>query len=186
MNDNVDFNFIITSGIRHGLTVDQSLFLALLLGLVKNAPMEFHPNTQARLLSAGYVKEEEGVTSATKSALAIFRKQKRNNAELAHKLRQIYPPGMKDDKWPWRGTTVSVADKLDAFNKKYPDITDEEIIQATKDYLERFTEESGRSLLVYFINKQIAGQGDKSILADYVYMTRENSQSKNKSNYEQI
>lgn len=187
MRNEVDFNSLINSGTRHGLTIDETFFLALMTGLLRGYSFKVHPSVPEALAKAGYLQEGEGGTLvASKAALAVFRKTKRNNSELAQKLRQLYPPGMKDDKWPWRGTVVSVAEKLDSFNKRYPDITDEEIIQATKDYLDRFTEESGRSLLVYFILKQNPGQGEKSILADYVYMTRENQQVKPKSNFDQI
>jgi len=179
----IDFNFIIYSGLKDGLTVDESIELAVLCGLTKGLVINLYSSVIKSLQEQGYIDEE---SKALPSALKVFRNIKNDNSQLARKLRELYPAGMKDDRWPWRGTISSVSERLDEFNKMYPDINEEEIIQTTKDYLAKFTEDGGRSLLIYFIWKTIDGS-KRSILADWAYAKRENkSEVKIKSNIDQI
>jgi hypothetical protein len=186
----VDFNFIIYNGIKNGLTILQSIYLANIVGIFKKFSPELVPTTTTirakDLEEMGFVVIDGTNIRATPKGLRVFRNIRKDNSKLASSLRLMYPPGMKDDKWPWRGTIPSIAKKLDQFNKLYPDITNEEIAEATKEYLEKFTDDTGRSLLAYFILKDIGGFA-KSILAEWVYARREkiDSQKSNK-NYEQL
>jgi len=180
----VDFNFIINAGLGAGLTVEASLQLAHLVGITKNVAIRLDTPTLNQLGNDGYI--EHSSYKPLPKALKVFRKRKVDNSALAKELRMLYPPGMKDDRWPWRGTIPSITERLDEFNKMYPDVTDEEIIEATKGYLVRFNEESARSLLQYFIWKMHEST-KRSILADWVYANRESSEKvKTKSNTDQL
>lgn len=180
---NVDFNFIIYAGLRNGLSVEYSIQLAHLVGLTKNIPIILDIKALNSLCDEGYIDD---TSTALPKGLKVFRRLKTDNSSLAKDLRLLYPPGMKDDRWPWRGTIPSITERLDEFNKMYPDITDEEILQTTKDYLNKFTEEAGRSLLQYFIWKMIDGS-KRSILAEWAYANRENKDVvKMKSNTDQL
>jgi hypothetical protein len=179
----VDWGFIINAGLTEGLSVEGTIQLANLIGITKDVPIRLDTRTISALFDGGYINN---TSVPLPKALKVFRKLKTDNSALAKELRTLYPPGMKDDRWPWRGTTPSVTERLDEFNKMYPDITDEEIVQTTKNYLSRFTEESGRSLLLYFIWKTVDG-GRRSILADWAYANRESSERvKTKSNTDQL
>jgi hypothetical protein len=179
----VDFNFIINAGTSVGLSVETTLQLAYLIGLTKGAEIRLDTPTLNMLQNEGFINSS---SIPLPKGLKVFRRLKIDNGGLSKELRNLYPPGMKDDKWPWRGTISSVSEKLDDFNKMYPDITDEEIIQAAKDYLNAFTEESGRSLLPYFIWKMIDGR-KRSILAEWVYAKRESGEViKTKNNIDQL
>lgn len=181
-NRATDFNFIIYSGEKHGLSLEESVQLAYICGLTKGHTIMLDAKVLSYLTSGGYLDD---LAKPTPKALKVFRKIKVDNSLLAKQLRELYPPGMKDDRWPWRGSVLSVSERLDEFNKMYPDISDAEIIQATKDYLAKFTEDSGRSLLVYFIWKMV-DSSRRSILADWIYAKRENKDNKLKSNIDQL
>jgi hypothetical protein len=179
----VDFNFIIYAGLKAGLSVEETLVLASEIGLIKGVKMGKNLGVLVDLEHKGLVKvdyctpigQREKIIG-TPEALKIFRKEKKDNPKLASELRKLFPVGMKDNRWPWRSSTSMVCGKLNQFNKIYPDITDEEILQATKDYLEKF-DDSGRSLLVNFIVKDLPDETHKSILADWVYMNRDEKKS---------
>lgn len=177
-----DFNFIIYSGEKYGLALEESIQLAYLCGITKGYSIRLDSRALSELTKGGYLDD---LAKPTAKALKVFRKIKADNSLLAKKLRELYPPGMKDDRWPWRGSILSVSERLDEFNKMYPDISDDEIIQATKDYLAKFTEDGGRSLLVYFIWKMVDGS-KRSILADWIYAKREGKETKIRNNIDQL
>ena len=182
-HSNVDFNFIIYAGLNNGLSVEHVIQLAHLIGLTKNVPIILETKALNSLCEQGYIDD---TSTPLPKGLKVFRRLKTDNSSLAKELRLLYPPGMKDDRWPWRGTIPSITERLDDFNKMYPDITDEEIIQTTKDYLSRFTEEAGRSLLQYFIWKMVDGS-KRSILAEWAYANRENKEVvKTRNNTDQL
>lgn len=179
--NNVDFNFIIYAGFKHELSLESSLTLAYLMGLTKDIKIKLHVEALNSLKNEGFI---DNMSRPLPAGLRVFRRFKTDNTELAKKLRDMYPAGMKDKTWPWRGTVNSISDRLDAFNKMYPDITGEEIEHATKDYLDRFSDESGLSLLMYFIWKK-NDSSVRSILAEWVYANRE-MKVKQKTNTEQL
>ena len=74
---------------------------------------------------------------------------------LANKLRELYPEGKKPGyAYTWRDSTACIADRLKKFVLKYGNYSDEEIIAATKKYVDSF---GGNymymQLLKYFIWK---------------------------------
>jgi hypothetical protein len=180
--DGIDFNFIIKSGFNNELTIEQSLHLAYLMGLTKSVKIKLYAETINSLIKAQLIDEK---TKPLPAALRVFRRFKTDNTELAKTIRDMYPSGMKDGTWPWRGTISLISDRLDMFNKMYPDISNDEITRATQDYLNRFSEDGGRSLLMYFIWKSMSDGTKRSLLAEWVYANRE-MKVKQKTNTEQL
>lgn len=77
--------------------------------------------------------------------------------ELIEKVRELYPEGRKQGTpYYWRGNRVDIKNKLLAFFKKYGDTySDDDIISATKDYVEGFRGDYRfMKLLEYFIWKK--------------------------------
>lgn len=87
-------------------------------------------------------------------AEALFGKKLDSLTELASKLIEIYPQGVKSGGYPVRGSKVDVTDKLRKFFKKHK-YTHEQVIAATQKYVNRKREESWAymQLLVHFIEK---------------------------------
>ena len=178
-----DWNELFRMGAKAGLLPLETLRLTCYLGI--NKWDDVGEWDDEALLKSGFVELSGGRKEATRDGLKVFRKIRRDTGGLSFKLRNMFPPGMKDDKWPWRGTPKAVMQRLDEFFKNYPDVTDDEVIEATKEYLTNFSSDTGRSLLVYFISKTLNGE-ERSILAEYVYAKREGTESKPKSSYDQI
>lgn len=76
--------------------------------------------------------------------------------DLANKLRELYPSGRKEGTtYMWRGTTAEIAKKLKTLVVKYGySFTEEQVIKATKEYINSFNGNYKRMrLLKYFILK---------------------------------
>ena len=86
--------------------------------------------------------------------VSLFGKKLDSLSELAERLINIYPQGVKSGGYPVRGSKVDVTDKLRKFFKKHK-YTHEQVIQATQKYVDRKREESWAYMqrLVYFIEK---------------------------------
>ena len=188
--ESVNYCQVINRGATASLSIIESL---LLYSYVKDIelPIGITQHERRTLLEglerAGMFEIEDylsGDMYPSRAAIALFN-EKKSNLELANKLRLMYPAGMKDGKWSWRSTANVISSRLDDFNKMYPDITNDEIIAATERYLKRFTEEMGRSLLMYFIWKEKGGT-KVSLLADFVLMDRETNLTDQQSTFSQI
>jgi hypothetical protein len=165
----LDFNTIFTSGLTKGLSLDETTTLASLLKLFGSIQGDIRIKIVLSLQEKGLVIYNDGDKSVgvTSAGRAIF-KFKQDNSDLTKTLREMFPAGLKDGKYPWRATNVHIKEKLDKFRKIYPDATDDQIVDATKNYLSRMRgDEQKMSLLTYFIMKN-TDDGQKSILAEYI------------------
>jgi len=93
--------------------------------------------------------------------------------ELANKLREIFPAGKKPGyAYTWRDSTDCIVDRLKKFTLRYGEYSDEEIIDATKRYVNSFNGDyQYMQLLKYFIwkNKVTGGETERqSQLAAYL------------------
>jgi len=80
---------------------------------------------------------------------------KRDLKSLAKRLQELFPEGRKGNTaYYWRGSAPEIERKLEVFTNKYPKIKDEDIIQATHNYVKSFKGEfMYMQLLKYFIEK---------------------------------
>jgi len=109
----------------------------------------------------GYIKlmgtDLETVTLRAKAndLFTVSKSNPRVRAEhLSEMIRAIFPPGTNAGGYRYRGDKQGVLDKLTKFVKKYPNYEDEEIIQATRQYVNRFKPDFvGMRQCHYFITK---------------------------------
>ena len=106
-----------------------------------------------------------------------------NVEELADKLRDIYPNGkIFNTNYYYRGNKGDIVNKLKTFFKRYgTKYTDEQIINATKKYVESFNGNyTYLKLLKYFIwkDERLKGESVQSLLADFI----ENESSEDTTN----
>jgi len=77
---------------------------------------------------------------------------------LAAELRELWPSGNKDGKWPWRESVPNLARRLEVLwseRMEGKDYTVEQCVLAARKYLARFDEDrTYMKLLKYFIMKQ--------------------------------
>ena len=166
----IDFNRIISLGLSKQLTLDETMHLAFIDGMFKTIHLDIRMSIVSSLQEKGLISRDtdSGRITMMGKGVNIFRSTKKDNSSLAKTLRELFPPGLKDDKWPWRSTNVQIRDKLDKFMALYPEAEDDKIINATKNYLSKMRDnERGMSLLQYFILKN-TDDGQKSILAEYI------------------
>ena len=92
--------------------------------------------------------------------------------KLALELMELYPSGNKPGTtYPWRGTQEEIAQKLRTLVATYNfTFTEEEAVNAVKEYVESFNKVKYMHLLKYFILKtNNDGQGHREI--DSLFMT---------------
>jgi hypothetical protein len=79
---------------------------------------------------------------------------------LAIRLKEIYPKGKKDDRWPWAEGVALIKKRLQAFFVKYGRYSAEEIIDATERYVQEKQDQEDMRLLKYFIfrDKKVDGE----------------------------
>ena len=130
------------------------------------------------------------VVTASDSGFEIVKKknivQKPFFEELAEKLRELWPPGEKDGKYPWRDSVSNLARRLetlwlDRFQNQDKQYTIEQCLTVARKYLAQFENDTKyMKVLKYFILKQDSivdrrtGRliySNKSILADMLEST---------------
>ena len=94
--------------------------------------------------------------------------------ELAEKIREMFPKGVKSGGYPVRSSTVDIADKLRKFFKKHK-YTQDQVLEATKRYVERKGREgySYMQKAVFFIEKD----GSSTLAAECDNLKDEKSSS---------
>lgn len=114
------------------------------------------------LLSRGYTPED---LEKMKPSLKSFKKEyalteiKKNFwSSTAAKLRELWPPGEKDGKYPWRDSVANLARRLQLmWSIRFPDksFSEEQVLQVARQYLAQFEDDTTyMKLLKYFILKQ--------------------------------
>lgn len=184
----IDFNGIIALGLERGLSLDETMHLAFINDMFGSLHLDVRMKIVVALQERGLVilHKEDNTLDITTKGKAVFRVVKRDNNTLAKTLRDLFPSGLKDDKWSWRATNVLIRDKLDRFNQIYPEATDDQIVNATKNYLNKMRDnERGMSLLQYFILKN-TDDGQKSILAEYIDVEEDLKKAGSSSNSNNI
>ena len=115
-----------------------------------------NPKELSILEKYGFIKitSDDYDFALLEKAEALFGKKLDSLTELASKLIEIYPQGVKSGGYPVRGSKVDVTDKLRKFFKKHK-YTHEQVIAATQKYVNRKREESWAYMqrLVFFIEK---------------------------------
>lgn len=85
----------------------------------------------------------------------VINEQSINVTSLTSKIRELFPKGRSDNGYYFRGTEKEIAKKLNSFIKTYGSYSEEDFIQATKNYISTFSNGDYRFLKLckYFIEK---------------------------------
>lgn len=154
---------------REGKDADLMLYLISLLSGCKITANTFEKARQQRLLKfdrpydsrsqfPDYVSLNDTGEHVAESIMAdsnVSEESGDRYTALADKLREIFPAGKKPGyAYTWRDSTSCIADRLKKFFLKYGEYTDEQVIQATKEYVASFNGNyQYMQLLKYFIWK---------------------------------
>lgn len=154
---------------------DIMLYLASVFAGCKITRDTFEKARQQRLLTftqmynpqdpfPEYVNLNDTGAHVVESILAVSKDSasEGRSIELAKKLREIYPAGKKPGyAYTWRDSVSCIADRLNKFFVKYGNYTDEQIINATKAYVDSFNGNyTYMQLLRYFIWKNKVNGGE--------------------------
>lgn len=168
---------------KYGLTIDEIL---VLIGLSKGSKEIYNNLNKLRYIinfGSSIFKEDikYKVSNSAKEIIScilaesnIEVKDRINDIEnLADKLREIYPDGkISNTNYYYKSNRKDVINKLKTFFKIYgTKYTDEQIINATKKYIESFNGNyTYLKLLKYFIwkDERLKGESVQSLLADFI------------------
>ena len=145
---------------KHGLSFQKFLYLYL---IYKNFDFK---NTKEELLSKDYIVQDlfgnvfcintpeiKEIMSAMKQTKSMGTPTE-DEVRLAEKLMEIYPKGMQQGKYPWRGSKLEISQKIHTLRNRYnQEFTDEEAVEATKKYVEKKLGDPYMKLLKYFLLK---------------------------------
>jgi hypothetical protein len=153
---------------REGKDVDVILYLLSLLSGCKITVNAFEKARQQRLLTFEKMYDPRmpfpDYVSLTPTAEHIVESMMAGSnstvteercVKLAESLREIFPAGKKPGyAYTWRDSVSCITDRLKKFFMKYGEYSDEQIIQATKAYVDSFNGNyTYMQLLKYFIWK---------------------------------
>lgn len=141
--------------IQFNLNLQDGLESIAKKGLIGDSYFEAHKNGNYFISEKGTKLMKEYIHS--EGSVEKIKVSKARLENLANKMREIYPSGKKPGTiYYWRASTVDIVKKLDTFFKNYGDkYTDEEILQATTNYVNSFENDMKfMMLLQYFIWKE--------------------------------
>lgn len=96
----------------------------------------------------------------SKSNTSISTVDKARIKKLVEQMRDIYPSGSKDKSYYYKGNQKDLETRMEKFFEKYGNFTDEQILDATKNYVNKFMERGDLTFmrtLGYFMWKKIDG-----------------------------
>lgn len=183
---------------KEKLPVDTALYMAAIYLKTLITPKTFQDVCRRGYIEFdGFDKDKQPVNARlTSSGMemieSIFLNSEYNSEEederfkqLASALRELYPKGKKEGTaYMWRDSEAIIIRKLKSFVKKYDpqeDYTSEQIIEATKRYVQSFNGDYRfMQLLKYFISKKdvMTGEENSQLLS---YLENEGSTNVNDS-----
>ena len=145
---------------RRKLSINEYLTLFKIYELLKGKDIPFIGKAENvdSLINKGFLeKTDKGVVLTNNGSKVLGTKD--SLTELAEKLREMFPKGKKGGQYYWRGTVGEIKLKLKSFISAYGRYSDEDVIKATKRYLDGFkggNYDSSMQLLKFFIMKDRA------------------------------
>lgn len=147
---------------KHNVTLEEMIYLIVISNNFSYERAEKSLINKGLISKGGLLQGPPWITHEGNDFLSTILLESDKNVpneykcrELAITLRQIFPKGMKDGSYSWRGNTKDIAEKLRKFFKLYGnEWSEEQIINATKRYVEHFNGDyTQMRLLTYFILK---------------------------------
>lgn len=145
---------------RRGLSINEYLALIKIYNILKGKDIVYteRKGDYISLADKGYVIIEDGNVILTNKALSLIQGRSRDYESLAVIIRELFPKGKKNNKWPWKSTIKSIVTKLKKLDNHYgmSEYSDDAVVNATKSYIGSFTltdMDAGMSLANYFVEK---------------------------------
>jgi hypothetical protein len=146
---------------RRGLNINEYLTLFVIYSKQNNKDVEYTDRRidYLSLSQKGYILIDGATVKLLPKALYLIEGIGRDYVQLATQIRECFPKGSKDDKYPWRGTIKSIVDKLRKLDKGHgmSDYTSDQVLKACSEYVSKFnqiTMDRGMQIAPYFIEKE--------------------------------
>lgn len=167
--NNISLSQVLALGAIQSCTIDEYKDLVEKELITKANESLFEPEKRYTITNKGIELFNKIVLNSDSNIV----QRESNIEELADKLRDIYPNGkIFNTNYYYRGNRGDIVNKLKTFFKRYgTKYTDEQIINATKKYVESFNGNyTYLKLLKYFIWKDERAKGEsvQSLLADFI------------------
>lgn len=149
-----DMNLLLNTDqlLKEDITPDEYVFLYYLYNKIEYPFPK--PNIQG-LQERGFLKDSAtGISLRDKTNSLFSSSTNLTLSDFVDKYRSLFPQGVKEG-YPFRGDRVGCMKKLEKFFKNYPDITQQEVLDATKAYIDRHKQKGFTYLKQahYFIEK---------------------------------
>ena len=145
---------------RRGLNINEYLSLISIYSKQNGRSIEYIERRAdyLSLASKQYILIDGAIVSLLPKALFLIEGIGRDYVHLATIIRECFPKGSKDGKYPWRGTIKTLVDKLRKLDKGHgmTDYTNDKIIEICNNYVAQFnaqTIDRGMQIAPYFIEK---------------------------------
>lgn len=143
------------------LTVNQYLLLLKIYHRAKNKEIDFEENRGDYLFlrDGGFLTIDGTIVQLCEKAVNLVEgRGERDYEDLATKIRESFPKGMKSGKYPWRTSVRELVTRLKKLDKNHgmTEYTDNVIINAVENYVNKFTVkdmDAGMQTCKYFIEK---------------------------------
>lgn len=167
--------------LKNGLTDEEVLYL-LIMSTKSNIE-----RAQKSLIEKGFITQDGvlykdfRITEAGMSAInAVILdsdkevpKESKSLKDFADSLRMLFPKGMQQGKYSWRSSTKEISERLRVFYREFgSNYTEEEIYNATKNYVTRMSEDPHMRTLPYFLWDKRGGNYS-SLLANEIECIRD-------------
>lgn len=153
---------------RRGININEYLLLLSIYYKQNNKSIDYieRKADYLSLQSKGYLSLDGAMVSLLPRSLYLIEGIGRDYVQLATDIRECFPKGSKDGKYPWRGTIKIIVDKLRKLDKGHGmgDYTNDKIIAVCREYVNQFnhmTMDRGMQIAPYFIEKD----GNSTLMA---------------------
>jgi hypothetical protein len=153
---------------RRGININEYLLLLSIYSQQNNKSIDYieRKADYLSLQSKGYLSLDGAMVSLLPRSLYLIEGIGRDYTQLATDIRECFPRGSKDGKYPWRGTIKIIVDKLRKLDKGHGmgDYTNDQILTSCREYVSNFnqmTMDRGMQIAPYFIEKD----GNSTLMA---------------------
>lgn len=137
--------------------------------LLRDGFADINIDNSLRITNKGY----DAISKIVLDSDEAVPKESKHLLEFANSLRYLFPKGLQQGKYPWRGSGPEIEHRLRIFYRDFgSDCTEEEIYQATERYVARMENEPYMRTLPYFLWDKREGNYS-SLLASEIEMMRE-------------
>ena len=153
---------------KKGLSVNEYITLLSIYYKTKSIKINYldRKADYFSLRDKGFIVINGSSVVLTPESIVLIEGRGRDYIQLATSIREIFPKGTKNGKYPWKGTVKAIVEKLKKLDKSYgmSEYSDEEILNITKRYVNRFSftdMDRGMQIATYFVEKD----GDSSLMS---------------------